>query len=287
MDYTEVQVTSPAPRDGKSVKLVAALLLGLGLGGAALLAANNNSQKAVADMSPTSLLAMSAPMSAAQMQKFAPIARAAGIQGTPTPLSMRMPMFKQPASSNFRPAGREVATRAAEGAFVPDMDRRNTMNLLLVGVASVPVAGLGLPYIAFFVPNVGGGDGGGTIAKDALGNAVVTEQWKKDHPPPTRALAQGLKGDPTYIVITSDNSLETYGINAVCTHLGCVVPWNQVDRQFQCPCHGSRYDATGKVVRGPAPLSLALVHAADTDGKVVFSPWTEEDFRTGTKPWWS
>jgi hypothetical protein len=45
MDYTEVQVTSPAPRDGKSVKLVAALLLGLGLGGAALLAANNNSQK--------------------------------------------------------------------------------------------------------------------------------------------------------------------------------------------------------------------------------------------------
>lgn len=33
--------------------------------------------------------------------------------------------------------------------------------------------------------------------------------------------------------------------------------------------------------------SLALAHADIDDGKVVFVPWTETDFRTGEAPWWS
>ena len=41
-----------------------------------------------------------------------------------------------------------------------------------------------------------------------------------------------------------------------------------------CPCHGSQYDAQGKKVRGPAPLSLALVHAdVDESDVVTLSPW--------------
>merc|ERR1711918_332017 len=81
-------------------------------------------------------------------------------------------------------------------------------------------------------------------------------------------------------------SLEDYAINAVCTHLGCVVPWNRAANKYMCPCHGSQYDPTGKVIRGPAPLSLALAHCDDVDGKAVLSPWTETDFRTDTPPWW-
>lgn len=53
-----------------------------------------------------------------------------------------------------------------------------------------------------------------------------------------------------------------------------------------CPCHGSQYNNEGKVVRGPAPLSLALSHVIDSEGKVALSPWTETDFRTGDAPWW-
>jgi Rieske Fe-S protein len=63
-----------------------------------------------------------------------------------------------------------------------------------------------------------------------------------------------LQGDPTYLVVESDKTLATYGINAVCTHLGCVVPWNAAENKFLCPCHGSQYNNQGKVVRGPAPL---------------------------------
>lgn len=159
-------------------------------------------------------------------------------------------------------------------------------------------------------PRRAAGSGGGQTAKDALGNDIKASEWLKTHQAFDRSLAQGLKGDPTYVVVTKEGALDNFGINAVCTHLGCVVPWNpvrtpraplrlpprriprtaihrvissrsdgrkagmgrkynnfpelsrtfpgsdppralisprtlpstrQVDKQFQCPCHGSRY----------------------------------------------
>merc|ERR1719498_2249865 len=161
------------------------------------------------------------------------------------------------------------------------------MNLLLVGATALPVGSLSLPYAFFFVPKTTGGSGGGMAAKDALGNDIKASDWLKNHRAGDRTLAQGLKGDPTYIVVNSENQIENYGINAVCTHLGCVVPYNAVDKQFQCPCHGSRYDSAGKVVRGPAPLSLALAKCAVEDNLVTMKTWTETDFRTGLNPWWT
>eukprot|EP00850_Spirogloea_muscicola_P010449 SM000061S19276 [mRNA] locus=s61:507832:509109:+ [translate_table: standard] len=192
--------------------------------------------------------------------------------------------------------------------MVPDMGKRNTLNLLLLGAVGLPTIALAGPYAYFFVPPGSGGGSGGITAKDALGNDVTASGWIKSHPAGDRTLAQGLKvfappipahtvadlcmssrsqGDPTYLVVENGGTIANYGINAVCTHLGCVVPWNQAENKFICPCHGSQYNNQGKVVRGPAPLSLALAHADVVDDKVVFSTWTETDFRTDQKPWWS
>jgi ubiquinol-cytochrome c reductase iron-sulfur subunit len=45
----------------------------------------------------------------------------------------------------------------------------------------------------------------------------------------------------------------------ICTHLGCVPMANQGDFDgWFCPCHGSHYDASGRVRKGPAPLNLAI-----------------------------
>ncbi|OAY82086.1 Cytochrome b6-f complex iron-sulfur subunit, chloroplastic [Ananas comosus] len=179
------------------------------------------------------------------------------------------------------------ATSSIPADRVPDMGKRQLMNLLLLGAVSLPTAIMLVPYAAFFVPPGSGGAGSGTYAKDALGNDVIASEWIKKHGPNDRTLTQGLKGDPTYLIVEADRTLATYGINAVCTHLGCVVPWNKAENKFICPCHGSRYNNQGKVVRGPAPLSLALVHADIDDGKVLFVPWVETDFRTGEDPWWT
>jgi cytochrome b6-f complex iron-sulfur subunit len=161
------------------------------------------------------------------------------------------------------------------------------MNLVLLGGAAVPVAWLGGGFVYFFIPPSGGGGGGGLVARDANGDEVTKDGWGKLHGAGDRSLVQGLKGDAHYLITEGDGSIRNYALNAVCTHLGCVVPWNRAANKFMCPCHGSQYDQTGKVVRGPAPLSLALAHLDINDGgKVVLSPWTETDFRTDLPPWW-
>ena len=167
------------------------------------------------------------------------------------------------------------------------MGRRQFMNLLTFGTITGTALGALYPVVKYFIPPTAGGAGGGVTAKDELGKDVSVSKFLETHNAGDRALTQGLKGDPTYLVVKEDKSIESYGINAVCTHLGCVVPWNVAENKFKCPCHGSQYDHTGKVVRGPAPLSLALVHAAVAEDKVSFTPWTETDFRTGEKPWWT
>ncbi|MCC5635963.1 cytochrome b6-f complex iron-sulfur subunit [Nostoc sp. CHAB 5844] len=175
----------------------------------------------------------------------------------------------------------------SESMDVPDMGRRQFMNLLTFGTVTGVALGALYPVVNYFIPPATGGAGGGTTAKDSLGNDVSVSQFLDSHNVGDRTLVQGLKGDPTYIVVESKEAITDYGINAVCTHLGCVVPWNAAENKFKCPCHGSQYDATGKVVRGPAPRSLALSHAKTENDKIVLTTWTETDFRTGEEPWWA
>lgn len=178
-------------------------------------------------------------------------------------------------------------TQISGSSDVPDMGRRQFMNLLTFGAVTGTALGALYPVVKYFIPPSSGSSSGGVTAKDALGNDISVTEFLSTHTPGDHVLAQGLKGDPTYIVVKEDKSLADFGINAVCTHLGCVVPWNASENKFMCPCHGSQYDVNGKVVRGPAPLSLALVHSTVEADKVNFTPWTETDFRTGEDPWWA
>jgi len=209
-------------------------------------------------------------------------------------LSVIVALLASAATNAFAPVAtpmgvqRTSSLQMSETADYIDMDRRVLMNWILVGSGALTVGCLGVPFILFFVPPGGGGGGGAITAKDAIGADIVFEDYLKTHPANDRSLAQGLAGDATYLIIKEDKSLESYGLNAVCTHLGCVVPWSAANNKFMCPCHGSQYAPDGHVVRGPAPLPLALAHTEiKDDGKIYFSGWSEEDFRTGGKGWWN
>lgn len=45
-------------------------------------------------------------------------------------------------------------------------------------------------------------------------------------------------------------------VSPTCTHLGCQVNWNNAERSWDCPCHGSRFAPQGDVLQGPAVHGL-------------------------------
>ncbi len=65
-----------------------------------------------------------------------------------------------------------------------------------------------------------------------------------------------LRSGLTKVAVYRDENGTLHTISAVCVHLGCIVTWNSAEKTWDCPCHGSRYDAFGTVINGPANTDL-------------------------------
>jgi glycine/D-amino acid oxidase-like deaminating enzyme/nitrite reductase/ring-hydroxylating ferredoxin subunit len=66
-----------------------------------------------------------------------------------------------------------------------------------------------------------------------------------------------LREGASKLAVYRDEAGKVHKRSAVCPHLGCVVAWNSTERTWDCPCHGSRYSAEGKVYQGPANSDLS------------------------------
>ena len=60
------------------------------------------------------------------------------------------------------------------------------------------------------------------------------------------------------IGVYKDKNGEIYCVKPVCTHLGCILNWNDADKTWDCPCHGSRFDYRGKNIYNPALKDLQI-----------------------------
>ena len=73
---------------------------------------------------------------------------------------------------------------------------------------------------------------------------------------------------PTY----RDEAGAVHECSAVCPHLKGVVRWNDVEKTWDCPCHGSRFDARGRVLNGPAATDLAPLDGIEAPTPVAEQP---------------
>jgi Rieske Fe-S protein len=97
-------------------------------------------------------------------------------------------------------------------------------------------------------------------------NVDVAKQYVRDYL--TRAGKEALRDVPLgggkvveiegkRVAVYRDEQDGWSAVSPVCTHLGCVVHWNGMERSWDCPCHGSRFAPDGSVIEGPALTPLA------------------------------
>ncbi|EMA36323.1 FAD-dependent oxidoreductase [Halobiforma nitratireducens] len=71
-----------------------------------------------------------------------------------------------------------------------------------------------------------------------------------------RVLRRG-RGGLEPIACARDADGELHAVSAVCTHMGCLLEWNDAEESWDCPCHGSRFAPDGEVLEGPATDDLS------------------------------
>jgi glycine/D-amino acid oxidase-like deaminating enzyme/nitrite reductase/ring-hydroxylating ferredoxin subunit len=92
---------------------------------------------------------------------------------------------------------------------------------------------------------------------ELVGGYLQGERRSPDEIPAGKAAIVKLKGERT--AVFRDERGHLHAVSAVCTHMGCVLGWNSVDRTWDCSCHGSRFTLDGAVLHGPATTALERI----------------------------
>jgi cytochrome b6-f complex iron-sulfur subunit len=126
----------------------------------------------------------------------------------------------------------------------PNPTRRNLIKLLMGFSITATLGGVLAPIIGYLWPTrrqVAGQSGQvrvGSLAEVQGSGGLVTSAGNKP------------------IVLTYNQRAGVKAFSAICTHLGCVVRWEDAG-YIQCPCHDARFNPqTGAVISGPAPSPL-------------------------------
>jgi len=80
-----------------------------------------------------------------------------------------------------------------------------------------------------------------------------------------------LRSDIPAMIVNRNGKIAAYSLT--CTHLGCTVEEDKESKGFRCPCHGSAFDADGKVLNGPAqdPLKELRVEITGENKLMVYT----------------
>jgi menaquinol-cytochrome c reductase iron-sulfur subunit len=136
-----------------------------------------------------------------------------------------------------------------------DVKRRSFLGTLVGSISAVVGAIMAVPLIRFASWPVF--HGGGAADWFALGPA---DKFTSDTP--VRAEVEVRKQDGWRVSVAKQTVYVTRAggklqvLSAICTHLGCVVPWDDKTKTFACPCHKGFYAPDGARISGPQPRGL-------------------------------
>ena len=99
------------------------------------------------------------------------------------------------------------------------------------------------------------------LARENLNVAAQYAAWLLPGDAPTeadvpRGSGRVIRHGARMIAVYRDDAGDLHQRNAACTHLKCIVNWNDLEKSWDCPCHGSRFTPTGDVLNGPASSPL-------------------------------
>jgi glycine/D-amino acid oxidase-like deaminating enzyme/nitrite reductase/ring-hydroxylating ferredoxin subunit len=97
--------------------------------------------------------------------------------------------------------------------------------------------------------------GNAEVASHLVGGYLARKPHSFDALAPGEAAILKIDGDN--VAGYRDEQGRLHAVSAACTHMGCMVGWNENDRTWDCPCHGSRFALDGEVIHGPAVKPLA------------------------------
>ncbi len=137
----------------------------------------------------------------------------------------------------------------------PKASRRRFLQVSLGLAFLATVAGGLAPILAFLWPQAGSSAGGARVLVGPTSDLPVG-----------KGKVVNLAGKPALVINTSQG-LRAY--SAVCTHLGCIVKWDEAKGYIQCPCHDGRFNpVTGAVITGPPPAPLPALTVTTVSGQV-------------------
>lgn len=147
-----------------------------------------------------------------------------------------------------RPGAAEVRTEALEGdpaQRIVDLAGRGEIDLVVVG--NKGLAGT-RRYLLGSVPS--------KVAHESPVDVLIAKTVGRtvDDLSPGHGGLVDVRGRRVAVYKAEDGTLTA--LSPRCQHMGCTVDWNDADRTWDCPCHGSRYDKMGHVLRGPAKKDL-------------------------------
>ncbi len=148
----------------------------------------------------------------------------------------------------------EIAKRALETE--PDkktISRRRFIAFAWIGAAVIVLGELVAGTLAFLWPNRRG------PKTEMVFIAGKATDFKVDELVPFRK-------EKAFVLRTEGGFL---AISATCTHLRCIVNWNEVLKRFECPCHGAKFGQDGAVLEGPPPRPLDLYKLQIVAGNLV------------------